>query len=364
MRLSFWLVAILFICQTAQAQQSSSQSTTRRFVPGSAEEQAYKEKVKRVKLLREKKRQKLLEAGDTEGAAKLAPRKKKTEEADDVITNKKMAAEAGSKSKFSLASSLAYNGGTVEKPFAADRPNIKGAAVTPSITSISGQISGKWNMTKVDSLFLGIGVKMLAPFESKLPEKARERYGATDPYLTYQRLAKIYGVQTVIQAGGIWYTDKQVRADGSLAEAGLSLTLAYDFGGSPFTMGISLGSAYRFFDKETSEVIMTYTDKEDDSTVYVLAGASQDDYSLAYFPFIEYQLNDTFNFRTLIGFMYDHARVEDNPMAYKKNKVYQSVGIGISITRDIYLYPNIQFLPDDVRSDLTNVALSASINLF
>jgi len=49
---------------------------------------------------------------------------------------------------------------------------------------------------------------------------------------------------------------------------------------------------------------------------------------------------------------------------WEKLKVYQSVGLGISVTRDIFLYPNIQFIPSDIRSDRTNIAMSASINIF
>jgi hypothetical protein len=41
-----------------------------------------------------------------------------------------------------------------------------------------------------------------------------------------------------------------------------------------------------------------------------------------------------------------------------------STGIGFSITRDIFLYPNIQFNPEDIRADRTNLGLSANINLF
>lgn len=356
MRFALLIGAMLLFCELGVAEQSnyesssdSSSAQARRVIPGSRED----------KILKEKRRRRAVERTHpttTKG-------RKEEGDQDDLITNAKMRAEAGSKSKFSISSALAYNGGTIEKPFAAKRPNIKGAAATPTYTNLAGTISGKWNISKVDSLFLGLGLRMLAPFESSVPNNAGQRYQASEPNLTYQRLAKIYGVQAVFQFGGTMYTAKEVRADGSLGELAFSPTLAYDFGGSAFTIGVSLYGAYRFFDKETSEVISSEKD-EDGSMIYYLAGSSQDDYSLAYYPFMEYQLNSIFNLRTLVGFGYDHARVEDNAFAYKKNKVYQSVGIGISITRDIFLYPNIQFLPDNIRSDLTNVALSASVNLF
>jgi hypothetical protein len=42
----------------------------------------------------------------------------------------------------------------------------------------------------------------------------------------------------------------------------------------------------------------------------------------------------------------------------------ESVGIGCSVTRDIFLYPNIQFTPGNISANLTNVGLTATINLF
>jgi hypothetical protein len=38
--------------------------------------------------------------------------------------------------------------------------------------------------------------------------------------------------------------------------------------------------------------------------------------------------------------------------------------VGYSVTRDIFLYPNIQFLPNQVASDMTNVGIQATINVF
>jgi hypothetical protein len=39
------------------------------------------------------------------------------------------------------------------------------------------------------------------------------------------------------------------------------------------------------------------------------------------------------------------------------------MGIGYSVTRDIYLYPNLQFAPEQISAQHTNVAINATINL-
>ena len=58
------------------------------------------------------------------------------------------------------------------------------------------------------------------------------------------------------------------------------------------------------------------------------------------------------------------AAKELDKSAVVASRPYQSMGIGMAVTRDIYLYPNVQFLPLDMRSDLTNVGMSANISFF
>ena len=50
-------------------------------------------------------------------------------DADEIITNKKMRAESGSKSKWSIGSALSYSGGTIETPLNEKRPEIGRAHV-------------------------------------------------------------------------------------------------------------------------------------------------------------------------------------------------------------------------------------------
>jgi hypothetical protein len=67
--------------------------------------------------------------------------------------------------------------------------------------------------------------------------------------------------------------------------------------------------------------------------------------------------------RTVFGWQVYQQTRRDDTWTFEKRKVYQSLGTGISVTRDIFLYPNIQFIPSDIRSDRTNIGLSAYINL-
>ena len=84
---------------------------------------------------------------------------------------------------------------------------------------------------------------------------------------------------------------------------------------------------------------------------------------LQIYPVAEYIINDKLNLRTVLGYQWEQLR-STRYTNYHKLAVFQSVGLGISVTRNIFLYPNIQFLPSDIRTDLTNIGLSAYINAF
>ncbi len=128
--------------------------------------------------------------------------------------------------------------------------------------------------------------------------------------------------------------------------------MIYDFGGSKFSAGLLVGVSASTFNKT-----------KDSNGRSLLA--RQGDYDVGAYPFAEYVINDTLNLRTIAGmWTYEHDRSKaDQPWTFTKNKIYQSVGLGISVTRDIYLYPNVQFLPENIRADATNVAISTNINL-
>ena len=282
-------------------------------------------------------------------------------DADDVITNKKLRAESGSKSRYSISTAMNYNASTLEKPFSERRPNITEGAALDNVASLAGTIAAKMQLSSTASLSAGFGLKINTPFSANVPESAGQRVTASDPSVTYQKLSKLGGFQSVTQFGPTFYTSKNVRDTGTLGDISLSQTFAHDFGGSKFTLGALFGLTGRGFDKAASTVCAVNQDTGES----VLCGSAQSDYTVGAYPFAEYQINDTFGVRTITGlYVYDHYRSVSNAFTLSKNIIYQSVGLGISVTRDIYLYPNIQFLPENMRADRTNVGLNTYINLF
>ncbi len=282
-----------------------------------------------------------------------------TDFADQMLTNKKLRTESGSKSKYSIAVEFEYNGGSIIKPLDKNRPNIKQAAELSSYTGAEAYVSGKWNINGADSLWLGLGLRAVTPFNSKVPQGAGQRLNASNPSLLYQKISRFVGFQSITNLSATFDTEKDIRATGTLGNAQLIENIAYDFDGSRYSVGSEVILTYRFFDRSVSNycVINEFETGE--------CGDYQSDYSFGFNPFFEYEINDNFSFRSEWGlFVYDHSRPEGRSFTMARNAVYQSVGLGISLMRDLYLYPNVQFIPSDIRADKTNVALTTFFNLF
>ena len=134
-------------------------------------------------------------------------------------------------------------------------------------------------------------------------------------------------------------------------ELDLTQTVLADLGSSKWSAGLQAG-------------VSLYATNGAISPEFAANGIVQDDYTLALYPFAEYSISDRYSFRTVFGyFVEDHVK-GDQSGALQAETPYQSMGIGISLTRNVYLYPNVQFTPFDIRADRTNVALSANMSVF
>jgi hypothetical protein len=272
---------------------------------------------------------------------------------DQEITNKKLRAESGSKSKFSLSLEATYSGGGLEKPLAAKRPDLYGRPGTQKVSSMMLGPSIRYRWTKNDSLTFGTSLGVSTPLQGDLNrKKGQARVG--DPSLGYGRVGKIGNFQSILSAGVSVATSPESLDINKAGDASASWTLM-----RTYTNGLSLGVAAQVINQFFSEA----SGGNKDVTGY--GHDDRDDYSVALYPMLEYEFNDRISFRTVARYSTWYHLYGDKQ--YGRLLHYpgtQSVGIGISVTRDVYLYPNIQFLVEDLNSERTNVAASAIINVF
>lgn len=278
---------------------------------------------------------------------------KKVDEADQVITNRRLRAANGSLSKWSGTMSLGWQGGSIEKPFAAQRPNIISGADALTLQYLNANIGIKYRMSTFDSLTLGTGVFVTSPLQNTIKtddpdlkeefKKTQGVYTVSDPNLTYSHISRLAGWQVVSTITPTLITNSQQRHQGYRANYDFSSTFMRDVGKTGLSWGANIDFNFYTFDSTNKNLATN---------------------NIALYPVLEYVINDTLNFRTVAGWQNYQQNRSQKWHTYTKLPVYQSVGLGITLDRNIFLYPNIQFIPNDIRSDRTNIGVSAYINVF
>lgn len=304
----------------------------------------------------------------------------KSEEAqkdiDEEITNARMRATLGSKSKWSFKSALGYSGGAVDNVFGEIRPNYRAGANRETLPVLSGTVGINYRMTDKDNLSLTTGVAVVDPLHGDITKPATDKRGGGDeavsryeistPSLGWSRGYKASGMQMISDISVSKYTDSDSANIQSWGDISVGQTVLADFGDSNWSGGLSLSAGLTLYGDGPISDVVAFNDGRTLRQGYEQGALKRDDLLIGLYPFAEYSFNDTFSFRTVFGyFEFLHYKDEyGSSQEFFQKEPYQSVGVGISVTRDIYLYPNVQFTPKDIRADRTNVALSTNINLF
>lgn len=282
------------------------------------------------------------------------------DDVDEIITNAKLRANSGSKSLWSIASVLNYNGGTLNRPLSAERPNISGATGTTDWALMEGQVSGKYTLNSKESLLAGVGVRWIMPLEKSLPARySGERLDADNPYVMYQRVFRWADFQSVFHVQPMYFTNANLVNLGYVGAVYFEHDNVMDIGDTGLSLGFAIWGEIAVFNKSGSV--------GDPGTESFVADVreEQSDYQFGIDPTLEYAFSDRFNFRWSVSLAnFAHLRSESRGTTFHVDQIVHSMGIGIAVTRDIFLYPNVQFLPEKLSADRTNVALNSNINLF
>jgi len=275
---------------------------------------------------------------------------------DEEITNARMRAESGSKSKLSLSSSLSYTGGSLSRPFGKERPDLVGTPGTQTRTSGDVGLDARYRFSKNVSATLGTSFGLMTPFHGDMDQNENQ-LNVFDPSVGVSYTGKLGKLQASLPLSVSAGTSQESQGIDKTASVAIQPTVLHGFQNG-LTAGLSLWVAHNFYSNQPGQN----------------RGTAQADYyggdkrtltNVGIYPFAEYEINDTFQLRTVFGyFNWRHLYGDDKTTRLLQTYVYQSVGVGMAVTRDIYLYPNVQFVPDNLRSDFTNVALSATINMF
>lgn len=277
---------------------------------------------------------------------------------DNEITNARMRADSGSKSKYSASIDIGYSGGSLEDPGSEQRANLLGGNERPAVL-MNIDAGLRYRLNKNESLRAGTGLTIIQPFHSTSKNASQDSYSdkleASSPYLTYSNFRKSGDWMVSNSVTGSVATAKRDIDAGEVVSLSNTNSFLYDFkNGVQAGTYLSFGTTY-------------FNDKGDQSNA--------SDFFMNIDPFAEYAINDMFNLRTVLNLALYHTKyrgdrdlLKGSSKHWANGSVRHSFGLGIAATRDIFLYPNIQVSARDFYANASfensTVGFSATINAF
>lgn len=276
---------------------------------------------------------------------------------DNEITNPKLRTESGSKSRFSGSAAMTYRGGAVSRPFGTERPNLSVLPENQTDTSLDGTLKMRYRPSPNNSFTLGVGLGLRTPFQGDTNSNTNQ-LNVGDPILGYNYTWAGLGLQNSANIYASYGTSKEsVRMD-QVASFALDHSVMKPIVGR-FQLGLTSYVYQSLYDNKPGEnpptAIPNHSSRVDMRTSL----------GISISPIAEYYITDTFGIRAMFSFFrWRHLYGDRDNWALQSVQEFISLGVAWTVMRDIYLYPNVQFLPDDIRSEFTNFGVTASINVF
>lgn len=262
------------------------------------------------------------------------------DDVDEQLLNSRLRASTGSKSKYSIQTELNYSGGSVFKPFGPTRPRLAPGPIVETSTKMTGDISFKYRISDSSHLNFGSGLGVTRPGFSN------SQFQIENPFAAFTEVGQWNDIQIVGSFSFLKYSSKEIVEEEKIwGQVGAYLTFLWALPGAKIDTGFTL-----------------YTSRE----LYSELVESNSFGSLTYLslnPFLEYNLDANFSIRTVYrGIGYYSLR--ENEERFYWDEPTQSLGFGLTVFRDFYLYPNIQWAWRSMQSDKTTLGLSLNYNIF
>ena len=264
---------------------------------------------------------------------------------DTEIRNNRLRAILGAKSRWSSSISTTYNGGSIQSPLNEKRPRLQNGDLNLNDVSLSVEARGRYRINKNTSLSAGIGLNQRQPFHSSIEssENAGDNFSLNNPFIAAEAGFKAGIFQNRATLTYTHGTSDQFENDQIFGRVSGTYSFMHLFKEVPLTLGMATS--------------VTHNLLEGDSTFFK--------HLLGVYPFLEYAITENVDFRTVFGyFNYLYLDEEGGQnRSWIRDVHYQSVGIGVTVNRDLWIYPNFQLTPEALSFASTNVGITAQSNL-
>ncbi len=264
---------------------------------------------------------------------------------DKEITDIKMRAHSGSKSKYSSSFSLTYMGAALSQPGGDSRPSLGGNRIVEP-TSLSGSVGLRYRMDKNDSVSFSTGINRPQPLQKSEIDQPLQ---VSTPRLSFNKTFAMGEKQISSEATLYVTTLRSHRAVGEIGSLAYSLTALNPIASSRFEGGVSMNVWETAFDSSSEYDAVKYR---------------QNDTSINIMPTLQYKINDHFNaFTSLAIFGFSHYRDKSDFLAFQHVDPTQIIGVGYAIARDFYFAPSITLEPEHLALENASYMLSTRFNL-
>jgi hypothetical protein len=265
---------------------------------------------------------------------------------DDSTNNNRMKTEEGSKSPFSGQFNLTYYGSSLDHPFSKYAPNPGNTEVPPLVT-LSGTVSARYRFDRQTTAGLGTGVTTQTPFQG--PKNTT----AANPYVDVAHSFVLFGwLHNRADYQITLWTEEQLHTE-------YGQQLGFTFLDESYTeLGrLTVGLAFEV------DLNSFSGDARYNNAAVHRSQVSWDVYPEPYFEFV---LGKHLNLRSVVGIEWDHNRALAGTFDLYGPRVYQTLGLGISLGEAVFLYPYLKGYPYSGTFGVktTTVGLNAIVNLF
>lgn len=277
-------------------------------------------------------------AGSSQSTATAKPILKKFSENSE-ITDEKLKADAGSLTQFSLRANLAYYGPSPSNLGALYQPNPDGL-VTANTTAISGTMGSRFRLDSSTSFSLYVGVSDLFAFHPN------QKLDANSPTLSFDKTFKLGGFQFLSSPSVQLVTQQVYRRAGEREGLGYNLNFVYRIGKTGVSAGSENSIGYYLFGRD-----------------YLASDGKVRRMNLSLAPFVKYNFNDRLSLNTYVGLTYYNLRQNSSITNLNNKVVTEKLGVGYAISRDVFVFPYLQFFPSDLTVSETTMNISTSFSV-
>ena len=273
---------------------------------------------------------------------------------DDEITNARLRAVSGAKTNWSFSSNFNYAGSSILTPTSSTRPQLN-SQNNADPTNLNGQVAMKYRMTEHDSLLGGIGLQYTPAYTKPGSNSTVDQQTtASSPYVDYNRAFRAGSAQHVIDIAVSKYTLGSDTSTNLNWGVSLGDQVMFDVSKTKLEVGAAFGYAQDIYNGQAVQ-----SDKQGN-----VSPQADYTYSQVYFePVAEYAISDAVSLRTVYRLLVVNQDAANRTVWTTQPHTTESIGVGFAVTRNIYLYPNLQWNWDQIAADATTVGFTANINL-